>query len=208
MSERSVVRSRYVNFAPSKTSIGNPLRVTVGLVASHQSFDGKTTRGKIKISRWGQRRDTTASISGIRSFVRTNRFLDHSKCPTENPMRATGIHVVAAIKAGRLDSDSGRVRAARGPEKSARRERTGGLVKEEEEEEEAKAERRARIDGEGRGERKKEEEPYGRRHAVGYIGFAFPPQPSTAQHNTFTHTHTHARVRASASERPISRNAA
>lgn len=63
-------------------------------------------------------------------------------------------------------------------------------MKEEEEEEEAKAERRARIDGEGRGERKKEEEPYGRRHAVGYIGFAFPPQPSTAQHNTFTHTHT------------------
>lgn len=65
----------------------------------------------------------------------------------------------------------------------------GGLVEEEEEE----AKRRARRWGKGRGERKKEEEPYGRRHAVGYIGFAFPPQPSTVQYNTLTHTRTYTR---------------
>ncbi|KYM96421.1 hypothetical protein ALC62_12927 [Cyphomyrmex costatus] len=104
---------------------------------------------------------TAIYIGNIRSPC-TNRFPTSSRKTS-----ATGSHVAVAIKARRLDSDNGGSRA---------RERK---------------KKKKQNSGEGAREKKRNSPTVSRRHAVGYIGFAFPPPTLDAP---FVYPDAHTRV--------------
>jgi len=87
-----------------------------------------------------------------------------------------------AIKARRLDSDNGGFKRQRREAQKREAGRARELVKEEEEEQKRGREKKRGIGG-----------TYGRRHAVGYIGFVFP---STTLDTPSVHTDIYKRVRA------------